>query len=278
MSMSQPTPSPSASFFGVSFVTIIEIVVIGLIAIALERIVTRYIGHFTKRANFEPNVANNLALLFRILVLIGAVVSISRVSGLNSDWLLSVSAIGAAAVGFASQKTIGNFIAGIFLISARPFKVGNYVRIGTIEGIVTEITINYTKIITPSNNIVSISNLQILDRDITNFLYETNKSKNLYCYTFEIGFDHSVPSDKITEIFNTVFEKYSKNQNLPRKLTYSFNRSTNVDRIYLIYLYVNKPEEIFTLKPEIAEEVFSLWDIERLKLKRASNNPNPNLN
>jgi small conductance mechanosensitive channel len=276
MSISQPTPTPSASFFGVSFVTIIEIMVIGLIAIALERIVTRYIGHFAKRANFEPNVANNLALLFRILVLIGAVVSISRVSGLNSDWILSVSAIGGAAVGFASQKTIGNFIAGIFLISARPFKVGNYVRIGTIEGIVTEITINYTKIVTPSNNIVSISNLQILDRDITNFLYETNKSKNLYCYTFEIGFDHSVPSDKITEIFSTVFEKYSKN--LPRKLTYSFNRSTNVDRIYLIYLYVNKPEEIFSLKPEIAEEVFSLWDIERLKLKTASNIQHPNLN
>jgi small-conductance mechanosensitive channel len=267
MSVSQPTPTPSSSFFGVSFSTIIEIVVIGLIAIALERIVTTYLSRFAKRANFNPNVANNLALLFRILVLIGAVVTISRVSGLNSDWILSVSAIGGAAVGFASQKTIGNFIAGIFLIAARPFKVGNYVRIGTIEGIVSEITINYTKIVTPSNNVVSISNLQILDRDITNFLYESIKNKNLYCYTFEIGFDHSVPSDEITEIFNTVFEKYA--ESLPRKLTYSLNRSNNVDRIYLVYLYVNNPQQIFTLKSEIAEEVFSLWDLERLKLKTA---------
>ena len=110
--------------------------------------------------------------------------------------MLSVSAIGGAAVGFASQKTIGNFVAGIFLMAARPFKVGNYVQIGTVEGIVSEITINYTKIITSANNIVSVSNLQILDRDITNYLYETPNTKNLYCYTFEIGFDHSSPNRK----------------------------------------------------------------------------------
>ena len=161
MSVSSPTPTPATSVLGVSFATVIEIVVIALIAIAVERLVTRYLSHFAKRASFEPNVANNLALFFRILVLIGAVVAISRVSGINSDWILSVSAIGGAAVGFASQKTIGNFVAGIFLISARPFKVGNYVRIGTTEGIVTEININYTKVLTPANSIVSISNLQI---------------------------------------------------------------------------------------------------------------------
>jgi len=263
----------ATNIFGIPFSTVLEIVVIATVAILVERFVTRYLSHFAKRANFEPHVANNLALLFRILVLIGALVALSRVSGFNSDWILSVSALGGAAVGFASQKTIGNFIAGVFLISARPFKVGNYVRIGSVEGIVSEININYTKIRTPANNVVSISNLQILDRDITNFLYETTaKNKNLYCYTFEIGFDHGVPSNKLTEIFNTVFEKYALN--LPRKPTYCFNRSSAIDRIYLVYLYVNKPDEIFSLKPEIAEEVFRLWDIERSKPKTTQRNPN----
>lgn len=271
MSVSSPTPTPATSVLGVSFATVIEIVVIALIAIAVERLVTRYLSHFAKRASFEPNVANNLALFFRILVLIGAVVAISRVSGINSDWILSVSAIGGAAVGFASQKTIGNFVAGIFLISARPFKVGNYVRIGTIEGIVTEININYTKVLTPANSIVSISNLQILDRDITNFLYETGKNKNLYCYTFEIGFDHSVLSDKIDQIFNAVFEKFAKS--LPRNPTYSYNRSTAVDRIYVVFLYVNSPEDIFIVKPKIAQAVFSLWDAEKTKVA-VFQNPN----
>jgi small-conductance mechanosensitive channel len=266
MSTPQPTSTSGANFLGMPVGTIFEIILISIIAISVERIVTRYLSHFSKRTKIEPNSANNLALTFRILVLIGAVVALSRVSGFNSDWILSVSAIGGAAVGFASQKTIGNFVAGIFLIAARPFKVGNYVRIGTVEGIVSEITINYTKVLTSANNTVSISNLQILDRDITNFLYETTKNKSVYCYTFEIGFDHAVPTETIIEIFNQVFEKYTKT--LPKKPSYVLTRSAAFDRIYTVYLYVNNPEDIFTLRPQIAEEAFQRWDVERAKLKK----------
>lgn len=262
----EPTATPTAGFFGVSLTTILWIVIIGLIALAVERLITSYLARFAKRTKLEPNVANNLALTFRIMILIGTMVAISRVSGVNADWLVSISAIGGAAVGFASQKTIGNFVAGIFLMMARPFKVGNYVRIGTVEGIVSEITINYTKIITSANNIVSVSNLQILDRDITNFLYETPQNKDLYCYTFEIGFDHSVASSKIVEIFNEVFKKHEKD--LPTLPGYILTRSAAFERVYTIYLYVTNSEDIFTLRPKIAEEVFERWDEERAKVKK----------
>ncbi|MCJ7559899.1 mechanosensitive ion channel family protein, partial [Candidatus Bathyarchaeota archaeon] len=197
-----------ADLFGIDFSTIIGIIIIAAVAIILERLFTRYLSRFAKRAKLEPSVTNNLVLTFRILILIGAVLAISRVGGLQPEWILSISAIGGAALGFASTKTIGNFIAGLFLLAARPFTVGDYVRIGTVEGIVQEITINYTKVLTMGNNTVSISNLQILDRDITNFTYESTKNLSLYCYTFEIGFDHSVSAEKIAEIFNEVFERH----------------------------------------------------------------------
>ncbi len=254
-----------STVLGISVATLIEITIIIVAAIVLERIVTHYLSGFAKRTKLEPNVANNLALTFRIIVLIGAVIALSRVSGVSPELVISISAIGGAAVGFASTKTIGNFIAGIFLISARPFKVGNYVRIGTVEGIVSEITINYTKVLTAANNIVSISNLQILDREITNFLYESTKNLNLYCYTFEMGFDHSVPADKISQIFDEVFDRHAVD--LPKRPTYCFSRSTNADRVYTVYLYVETPQDIFTLKPQVAEEVFQRWDLERTKPK-----------
>jgi small-conductance mechanosensitive channel len=268
--MSTPTPEPTAfsgaNLFGLPLRDVFEIIIIIIIAIALERIVTTYLSRFAKRTKLEANVSNNLALTFRIIVLIATIAAISTVGGFSADWIVSISAVGAAAVGFASQKTIGNFIAGIFLMAARPFKVGNYVRIGTVEGIVSEITINYTKILTASNNIVSISNLQILDRDITNYLYETPENKDLYCYTFEIGFDHTVSTDKIIQIFNEVFEKYTKE--LPTKPGYILTRSAAFERVYTIYLYVISAEQIFTVRPKIAEEVFQRWDEERAKIKK----------
>jgi len=268
--MSTPTPEPTAipgaNLFGLPIRDVFEIIIIIIIAIALERIVTTYLSRFAKRTKLEPNVANNLALTFRIIVLIAAIAAISTVGGLSAEWIVSISAVTAAAVGFASQKTIGNFVAGIFLMAARPFKVGNYVRIGNVEGIVSEITINYTKILTSANNIVSISNLQILDRDITNYLYETTQNKDLYCYTFEIGFDHTVPTAKIVEIFDQVFEKYAKE--LPTIPGYILTRSAAFERVYTIYLYVISAEQIFAVRPKIAEEVFQLWDEERAKIKK----------
>jgi small-conductance mechanosensitive channel len=266
MSTPEPTTTPGPSFFGVPIENVLSIVIIAVVAIILERIVTRYLSRFAKRTRLEANVANNLSLTFRIIVLIGAVFAISRVSGVNSDWVLSISAIGGAAVGFASQKTIGNFIAGIFLIAAKPFRVGDYVRIGTVEGIVSEITINYTKILTISNNTVAVSNLQILDRDITNYLYENIHHTELYCYTFEIAFDHSVPTDIITAIFDQVLEKYAKS--LPRKPSYILTRSAAFERDYMVYVYVEEPKDIFIIRPKIAYEVFRRWDEERAKLKK----------
>jgi small-conductance mechanosensitive channel len=269
MSTVEPTPTLTpeqvGNFFGVSLNQIVELVLIATIAIAVERFITRYLSHFAKRAKLEANTANNLTLTFRILILIGAVLAITRVGGFPSEWLISISAIGGAALGFASQKTIGNFVAGLFLLAARPFKVGDYVKIGTVEGIAQEITLNYAKILTAGNNVVSISNLQMLDRDVTNYLYETNAKGNLYCYTFEIGFDHSVPTEKIQEIFNKIFDCYERI--LPKRPFCILTRSAAFERVYTVYFYVEQANDIFTVRPQIADQVFKRWDEERAKQK-----------
>ena len=265
--MSTVEPSPqTGDLFGVSLTQIFGLLLIAAIAIAIERLITRYISHFSKRAKLEPNTANNLTLTFRILILIGAMLAITQVGGIPTEWLISISAIAGAALGFASQKTLGNFIAGLFLLAARPFKVGDYVKIGTVEGIAQEITLNYAKILTAGNNVVAVSNLQMLDRDITNYLYEDTPKGCLYCYTFEIGFDHSVPSEKILEIFKSIFDCYERT--LPKRPFCILTRSAAFERVYTVYFYVAEAADIFTVRPQIAEEVFKRWDEERVKTKK----------
>ena len=253
-----------ATLFGIDL-TILSVLVIAVVAIIMERLFTTYLSRFAKRAKMERNAANNLVLTFRILILIVAVVSISGIGVLPPEWILSISAIAGAALGFASQKTLGNFLAGLFLLAARPFKVGDYVRLGTVEGVVQEVTINYTKVLTIGNNTVSISNLQILDRDITNYVVESRRNFSLYCYTFEIGFDHSVSTDKMAVIFNEVFERFV--HTLPKPPHATLTRSDAFTRVYMVYLFVEHPEDIFSLKPQISEEVFKRWDVQRNIIK-----------
>ena len=128
-----------------------------------------------------------------------------------------------------------------------------------------EVTINYTKVLTIGNNTISISNLQILDRDLTNYIVESRRNFSLYCYTFEIGFDHNVSTDKIAAIFGEVFERFV--HTLPKPPYATLTRSDAFTRVYTVYLYVEHPEDVFTLKPQISEEVFKRWDVQRNIIK-----------
>lgn len=253
-------------FDGVSLLTIFWIIVIAAIAFLLERLTVRYIRRFAKKTRLEPAVTNGLILTFRLLISVGALASLTRLGGVSTDWFLAFSALGGVAVGFASTQTIGNFVAGLYLLAARPFKVGDLVRIGTVEGVVQEITINYTKILTIGNNTVSIFNLSILQRDITNFLYGDDTPEELYCYTFEIALDHSVSATKTAELLDQTFAKHA--DKLSKKPSYMLLRSGGFERVYMIYLYVKHPEDVFTLRPQIAEELFKLWDEERARTKQ----------
>jgi small-conductance mechanosensitive channel len=261
-----PTPIPNQSLFAMvldNVPTIVFIIVVTIGAITIERLLNKYLSGFAKRVKLQPHTSNNIMLFSRIVILLVAIAIIARIGGLPSEWILSLSAIGGAAIGFASQKTIGNFIAGLFIISVHPFKVGDYVRIGAIEGLVYEITLNYTKVSTSANSTILISNLQVLDRDITNFSLEMEKpgkTAGIYCYTFEIGFDHSVSTEKILKIFEEVFKSYLPE--LPRKIEYAPVR-LGVEQVYIIYLYVRKPEDIVKYRSLISEEIYKLWDIER---------------
>jgi len=238
--------------------TVINLAIIGIAAIIVERILTRQIKRFTTRKELPPEVTNGLLLITRLLVLLGALVAVFSIGGLPPEWIVSVSALAGMAVGFASTRTVGNLIAGLYVMISRPFKVEDYVQIGGIEGIVKEITINYTKILTPNGQTVSLSNQKILDQTITNYRVESLKRRKIYCYTFEVTFDHSLSAEKLEEIFEKTSKKYSKE--LPQKIDYKLVKLTRLERTYRIYLYVKRPKEIFTYYPKVLDEIIKEWE------------------
>ena len=110
-----------------------------------------------------------MRLFSRLIVFASGVVAIVSLFGFPTDLFLGVSALTGAAIGFASTQTVGNFLAGLYLMISRPFMVRDYVKIGDVEGEVKEITINYTKIYTPTYNITEIPNRKVLDSVILNY-------------------------------------------------------------------------------------------------------------
>jgi small conductance mechanosensitive channel len=245
-------------------ITIVWLVVIAVVATVLERLFTRWWRRLIKRTEMPPDVGNGLILTTRLLILIGAVVALLNVGGVPADILVAFSAVGGAAVGFASTRTIGNFIAGLYLLVTRPFRVGDYVSVDSIEGIVKEITINYAKILTSANNVISISTQQILDKRITNYRIMEEQTRS-FCYGFELGFDHSLLTEKLEEVLDSVIELYA--EKLPKRPEYQLTKLTRLERNYMFYIYVEDPRDIFVLQPQFLREITLAWDKARTQSK-----------
>ncbi|HEX2456857.1 MAG TPA: mechanosensitive ion channel family protein [Vicinamibacterales bacterium] len=85
------------------------------------------------------------------------------------DKLLTTSAVGAVVVGFALQETLGNAFAGLAIQTEKPFRVGEWIRVGEFEGRVTEITWRATKLRTKAGNFVIVPNNTMAREAITNY-------------------------------------------------------------------------------------------------------------
>jgi len=235
----------------------IEAAVIIAVAIILERSIAHHIKRVSRQKEWPPHVTNGLVLIFRLLILLGGIATLMSIGGLPPDLLVAYSALGGAAIGFASTRTIGNFVAGIFVYITHPFRVNDFVRIDNIEGVVEEITFNYTKIRTQNNTLVFISNLKILDQSVSNYRYGGEKSQ-LYCYSVNLSFDHSLSAEKLEKVFDSVIEKYF--DKLPKKPEYVMQGITAFERRYVFYLYAKNPKEIFTIQPSFVRKVTEAWE------------------
>jgi small-conductance mechanosensitive channel len=82
--------------------------------------------------------------------------------------LLASSAVIGIVVGFASQRTLGNFVAGIMIALTQPLRIGDEVTVGDTSGIVEEIGLMYTFIRTPENTRLVIPNEKLASDTIRN--------------------------------------------------------------------------------------------------------------
>jgi small-conductance mechanosensitive channel len=134
---------------------------------ALARDLGRWAEPFLFR-RVDAGTAGTVGFLIRLSFLVIAALSALRVAGLEPRTLAVGGAITAVVFGLAAQQTLGNLIAGTVLISARPFRIGDRVRLqggglaGQIEGTVTSLGLLYVtfaqgedSIMVPNNVVLS---------------------------------------------------------------------------------------------------------------------------
>ena len=135
--------------FGVDTpVRVAAAVVLVVLGWALARDVGRWAQPWLFR-RVDPGTAGTLSFLIRLSFLAIAGFAALRIAGLDPRTLAVGGAITAVVFGLAAQQTLGNLIAGMVLISARPFRIGDRVRLqggglaGQLEGTVASLGLLY---------------------------------------------------------------------------------------------------------------------------------------
>ena len=265
--MSSESTTTEELFFGViktdDFVTLVIALVILVVIFVLDKLIRRSISRYGKKVDLEPHAVNILKLVARLLIVAGGVVAFMSLFNVPTDLFLAGGALTGTAIGFASTQTVGNFLAGFYIMISRPFMVRDYVKIGDVEGEVKEITINYTKIYTPTYNITAIPNKKVLDSVILNY----SGRKDIIDYSFKMGFPHltnrtnkQMMEDCIKPTIDKFYEKYK--DILTKKPEASMLNMDRLGREVSIRMFFpeGKIKEFYDLQPELMRDIVHCWD------------------
>jgi small conductance mechanosensitive channel len=138
------------------FVTVIVLVMLGW---AIARDVGRAFGPALFR-RMDPASAGTVGFVIRLATVALAVIVALGIIGIEPRTLALGGAFTAVILGLAAQQTLGNMFAGTVLLSARPFRVGDSVRLqggplaGQIDGTVSTLGLLYTTFATDEGPIM----------------------------------------------------------------------------------------------------------------------------
>ena len=171
----------------------IAAIIILVVGLWLIKIITRYARKIMLKKGLDETLMKFLSDLLGWML--KALLFITVVSQLGVPATSFVAILGAAglAIGLALQGSLANFAGGALIMIFKPFKVGDLIKAQGELGVVKEIQIFVTKIITPGNKLAIIPNGILSNGNILNY---TEEGKLRVDLTFGVSYDADIKKTK----------------------------------------------------------------------------------
>jgi MscS family membrane protein len=136
----------------------------------LSEVFSKYLGVLTSKTETEldDQLIPLIRKTLRFFVIVMGVIAILQNNGYNVASLIAGLGIGGLAVALAARETLSNFFGSLTIFLDRPFKIGDWVKSGSVEGTVEEVGFRSTRIRTFYNSLVSVPNSNLANTDIDN--------------------------------------------------------------------------------------------------------------
>lgn len=158
--------------FGVHLICAVLILFIGFkLSNVLVKQIKKAKGYQKLDVNIQSFCGNVLSVLLKICVVIAVV----NVIGVPDASLLAVIGSCGVTIGLALQGGLSNIASGVVIMLCRPFHVGDFIVSGAISGVVKDIGLYYTTLVTPDNQDVVIPNSTLSNSTTVNWSVEKTR-------------------------------------------------------------------------------------------------------
>lgn len=140
-----------------------------IVCLILTKILTTLFDKAIARSKIDRTLHPLLHSVFKTLLLILALLVVTGSLGVDVSVLVAILSVVSLAVSLAVQGTLSNIVGGLVILTAHPFRVGDYVDIGGTAGTVERIGLTYTDLCTPGNQQVHVPNSHVSSSTVTNF-------------------------------------------------------------------------------------------------------------
>jgi small-conductance mechanosensitive channel len=144
--------------------------------------------------------------------IVGSVMALG-ILGLDFATLLGTLGLTSVAIGFSLKDVLSNYISGVILLAARPFRLNDQVVIGEHEGTVIQVKLRTTTIQTYDGRMVSIPNQAVFNRSIINNTASTARRSHVM-----VGIDYDADIGTAQQVIKAALDRVETVEKIPEPL------------------------------------------------------------
>ena len=183
------------NFFQNGALTIVRCIAFFILGLIILKIVRSIVVRTTMKSRLDKSAATFIISIVTVVLYIALVIVVVSALGFSTAGIIAAFSAIALAVALALQDSLASLANGIIIIFTKPFKKGDYVEINGKDGLVQDIRLFNTKIVTYNNEEILIPNNQILGSTLINY-----STMSLRRVVIEVPIPYSAELSEVKEI------------------------------------------------------------------------------
>ncbi|MEG0456716.1 MAG: mechanosensitive ion channel, partial [Oscillospiraceae bacterium] len=228
-------------------------IIILIIGFLLIKGVLKLVKKSLKKSKLSITVHKFFLSSIKIFLWVILILTILQIFNVPTTSLIALLSVFGLAISLAVQGSLSNVAGGIIILFSRPFEVGDYVKVGDVEGVVKSINILHTTLDTVDNKAIYITNGEVSNGKIINFSGEENRRLDII---FSISYLNDF--EKAKELIKQYIENHplalKDPQPLVRVCEYASSSINIVSRVWV------KTENYWDLNFDMLENIKKLFD------------------